>query len=54
MNFKIFQIPSVYTIKDGLSLKTISRYRPFKFNGYKFPPEYDFYFPHSVQFSAVT
>jgi hypothetical protein len=30
MNFKIFQIPSVYTIWDGLSLKTISRYCPFK------------------------
>ncbi len=26
MKFKIFQIPSVYTIWDGLSLKTISRY----------------------------
>jgi hypothetical protein len=30
MNFKNFQIPSVYTIWDGLSLKTISRYCPFK------------------------
>ncbi len=30
-NFKIFQIPSVYTIWDGLSLKTISRYCPFKY-----------------------
>jgi hypothetical protein len=30
MNFKIFQIPSVYTIWDGLSLKSISRYCPFK------------------------
>jgi hypothetical protein len=30
MNFKIFQIPSVYTIWDGLSSKTISRYCPFK------------------------
>jgi hypothetical protein len=30
MNFKIFQIPSVYTIWDGLSFKTISRYCPFK------------------------
>jgi hypothetical protein len=30
MNFNIFQIPSVYTIWDGLSLKTISRYCPFK------------------------
>jgi hypothetical protein len=30
MNFQIFQIPSVYTIWDGLSLKTISRYCPFK------------------------
>ncbi len=29
MNFKIFQIPSVYTIWDRLSLKTISRYCPF-------------------------
>ncbi len=29
MNFEIFQIPSVYTIGDGLSLKTISRYCPF-------------------------
>ncbi len=32
MNFKIFQVPSVYTIWDGLSLKTISRYCPFKDN----------------------
>jgi hypothetical protein len=30
MNFKIFRIPSVYTIWDGLNLKTISRYCPFK------------------------
>jgi hypothetical protein len=30
MNFKIFWIPSVHTIWDGLSLKTISRYCPFK------------------------
>jgi hypothetical protein len=30
MNFKVFQISSVYTIWDGLSLKTISRYCPFK------------------------
>jgi hypothetical protein len=30
MNFKIFQIPSVYTLWDGLSLITISRYCPFK------------------------
>ncbi len=30
MKFKIFLIPSVYTIWDGLSLKTISRYCPFK------------------------
>ncbi len=30
MNFKIFLIPSVYTIWDGLSLKTISRYCPWK------------------------
>ncbi len=29
MNFKILQIPSVYTILNGLSLKTISRYCPF-------------------------
>jgi hypothetical protein len=29
MNFKIFQIPFVYTIWDGLSIKTISRYCPF-------------------------
>ena len=32
MNFKIFQIPSVYTIWNGLSLKTISRYCPFKYH----------------------
>jgi hypothetical protein len=30
MNFKIFWILSIYTIWDGLSLKTISRYCPFK------------------------
>ena len=28
--FKIFLIRSIYTIWDGLSLKTISRYCPFK------------------------
>jgi hypothetical protein len=31
MNFKILWILSIYTIWDGLSLKTISRYCPFKF-----------------------
>jgi hypothetical protein len=30
-NVKIFQILSIYTILDGLSLKTISRYCPFKY-----------------------
>jgi hypothetical protein len=30
MNFKFFWILSIYTIWDGLSLKTISRYCPFK------------------------
>jgi hypothetical protein len=30
---KFFQIPSVYTIWDGLSLKTISRYCPFNLLG---------------------
>jgi hypothetical protein len=30
MNFKFFLILSIYTIWDGLSLKTISRYCPFK------------------------
>jgi hypothetical protein len=30
MNLKFFWILSVYTIWDGLSLKTISRYCPFK------------------------
>jgi hypothetical protein len=29
MNFKFFLILSIYTIWDGLSLKTISRYCPF-------------------------
>ncbi len=29
-NFKCFKIISIYTIWDGLSLKTISRYCPFK------------------------
>ncbi len=31
-NFKIFWILSIYTIWDGLSLKTISRYCPFNVN----------------------
>jgi hypothetical protein len=31
-NFKSFWILSIYTIWDGLSLKTISRYCPFKHN----------------------
>jgi hypothetical protein len=30
MNFNFFWILSIYTIWDGLSLKTISRYCPFK------------------------
>ncbi len=30
-NFKFFQILSFFTIWDGLSLKTISRYCPFKY-----------------------
>jgi hypothetical protein len=33
MNFKNFQIPSVYTTWNGLSLKTISSYCPFKGTG---------------------
>jgi hypothetical protein len=37
MNSKIFHIPSVYTIWDGLSLKTISRYCPFKGLGDLYP-----------------
>jgi len=43
MNFKIFQIPSVYTIWDGLSLKTISRYCPFKHGHKKQPLHYGDY-----------
>ena len=34
MNFKSFWILSIYTIWDGLSLKTISRYCPFKADDY--------------------
>jgi hypothetical protein len=37
MNFKIFQIPYVYTIWDGLSLKTISRHCSFKLYFYHIP-----------------
>jgi hypothetical protein len=33
MNFKFFRILFIYTIWDGLSLKTISRYCPFKHLG---------------------
>jgi len=40
-NFKFFLILSIYTIWDGLSQKTISRYCPFKsgflYKGHEFP-----------------
>jgi hypothetical protein len=35
MNFKKIEILSIYTISDRLSLKTISRYCPFKYYGRK-------------------
>jgi hypothetical protein len=53
MNFNIFQIPSVYTIWDGLSLKTISRYCPFnigqlEFSALKYKKDLLHQIPHRI------
>ncbi len=49
-NLKFFLILSIYTIWDGWSQKTISRYSPFKIYGPFFPMKFrKVVFPHRVK-----